>query len=116
MQIIKNLLFSNVFHLIIMIILILEVCRLRYIRKIKDRIIDNQCKDLHNALDGRIDLVYKRMTQDSKAGLSCGVCQHYVLNKKTGQDKNSEKCRGCIDYNNFLFKKNSVYRKNKNKK
>ena len=82
--------------IVILIILILDNVRLRYIRRIKDKIIDNQCKDINNAMNGRKDLVLKRMNQDvDKRALNCRVCKFHKKKKNP--------CKVCKDFSEFKY-------------
>ena len=55
---------TNWFHALVIILLMLDDWRRIRIIKIKDGVIDNLCKDNHNLLKGRADLVWKRMQND----------------------------------------------------
>ncbi len=98
----------TILAIILIIILILDNIRLRYIRKIKDRIIDNQCIDINNALNGRKDLVFKRMNENvNPDALSCGACRYMK------RDRKENPCKSCIKYSNFEY---SISKFNKGKK
>ena len=63
-KILDIILYNQIIHGIILAILILDILRRRWIIKIKDKIIDNLCKDNANLQIGRADLVWKRMQGD----------------------------------------------------